>query len=54
MRIDPLERFLIAAKHGLDLGKIPGTTPRFPAKPVLLGQIADSSIRDEKYFIDEQ
>ena len=45
---------LIAAKHGLDLGKIPGTTPRFPAKPVLLGQIADSSIRDEKYFIDEQ
>ena len=43
---------LIAAKHSLDIGSIPGITPRFPAKPVLLGQIADDSIRDEKYFID--
>lgn len=43
---------LIAKRHDINIGDIPGSTPRFPAKPVLLGQIADDTVLEEKYFID--
>ena len=45
---------LIAKKHGIAISEITQATPRFPTKPVKLGQIADASIRDEKYFVDAE
>jgi hypothetical protein len=45
---------LIAQKHGIPISQITQATPRFPTKPIKLGQIADASIRDEKYFVDAE
>ena len=45
---------LIAKKHGIAISEITQATPRFPSKPIKLGQIADASIRDEKYFVDAE
>ena len=45
---------LLAKQHGLEISEILQSTPRFPAKPISLGQIADDSIRDEKYFVDAE
>lgn len=45
---------LLAKEHGLKISDIAQSTPRFPAKPISLGQIADDSIRDEKYFVDAE
>lgn len=44
---------MISKRHALPFSEIPFATPRFPFKPVEIGLIADGSIRDEKYFINE-
>ena len=45
---------MISKRHALPFSEIPFATPRFPFKPVEIGLIADGSIRDEKYFINEE
>ena len=45
---------LIAEKQNISIAEISQATPRFPTKPISLGQIADSSITSEKYFIDAE
>ena len=45
---------LIAEKQNISIAEISQATPRFPTKPIRLGQIADSSITSEKYFIDAE
>ena len=45
---------LIAEKQKISIAEITQATPRFPTKPISLGQIADSSITSEKYFIDAE
>jgi len=45
---------MISKRHELPFSEIPFATPRFPFKPVEIGLIADGSIRDEKYFINEE
>ncbi|NDC48592.1 MAG: FAD-dependent oxidoreductase [Micrococcales bacterium] len=45
---------MISKRHTLPFSEIPFATPRFPFKPVEIGLIADGSIRDEKYFINEE
>jgi thioredoxin reductase/bacterioferritin-associated ferredoxin len=44
---------MINQKYNIPFEKIAFATPRFPAKPVEIGLIADGSIQDEKYFINE-
>ena len=43
---------MIASRHGIDISQVPQGTPRFPAKPVPLGSIADETVTDQKYFFD--
>ena len=45
---------LIAQKHGIPISQITQATPRFPTKPIKLGQIADATVTSEKYFIDAE
>ena len=45
---------LLAKKQNIPISQILQATPRFPTKPISLGQIADSSITSEKYFIDAE
>ena len=45
---------LIAKKHGIPISQITQATPRFPTKPIKLGQIADATVTSEKYFIDAE
>jgi NADPH-dependent 2,4-dienoyl-CoA reductase/sulfur reductase-like enzyme len=45
---------LIAQKHGISISQITQATPRFPTKPIKLGQIADATVTSEKYFIDAE
>lgn len=45
---------MISKRHNLPFNEIAFATPRFPFKPIEIGLIADSSIRDEKYFINEK
>lgn len=45
---------LIAEKAKMPISQIAQATPRFPTKPISLGQIADSNISSEKYFIDAE
>jgi NADPH-dependent 2,4-dienoyl-CoA reductase/sulfur reductase-like enzyme len=45
---------LLAKKQNIPISQITQATPRFPTKPISLGQIADSSITSEKYFIDAE
>ena len=45
---------LIAEKQNISIAEISQATPRFPTKPISLGQIADSTITSEKYFIDAE
>lgn len=45
---------MIAKKHNIEISDIKQTTPRFPARPVTLGSIADDSVENEKFFIDVQ
>jgi NADPH-dependent 2,4-dienoyl-CoA reductase/sulfur reductase-like enzyme len=42
---------MIAERHGIAIDSINFQTPRWPVKPISIGQIADPSIREEKYFI---
>jgi hypothetical protein len=44
---------MINQKYQVPFEKIAFATPRFPVKPVEIGLIADGSIQDEKYFINE-
>ena len=43
----------IAQAHNLKIHEVEWTTPRIPLKPVAISQIADSTVREEKYFINE-
>jgi len=45
---------LIAEKAKMPISQITQATPRFPTKPISLGQIADSTVSSEKYFIDAE
>ena len=45
---------LIAEKAKMPISQITQATPRFPTKPISLGQIADSNVSSEKYFIDAE
>jgi D-hydroxyproline dehydrogenase subunit alpha len=45
---------LIAEKAKMPISQITQATPRFPTKPISLGQIADSNVTSEKYFIDAE
>ena len=45
---------LIAQKHGIPISQITQATPRFPTKPIKLGQIADATVTSEKYFVDAE
>jgi len=45
---------MISKRYNLPFSEIAFATPRFPIKPVEIGLIADGSIRDEKYFINEK
>ena len=45
---------LIAEKAKISISQITQATPRFPTKPISLGQIADSTVSSEKYFIDAE
>ena len=45
---------LIAEKAKIPISQITQATPRFPTKPISLGQIADSTVTSEKYFIDAE
>ena len=45
---------LISQKHGIPISQITQATPRFPTKPIKLGQIADATVTSEKYFIDAE
>ena len=45
---------LIAEKAKMPISQIAQATPRFPTKPISLGQIADSNVSSEKYFIDAE
>ena len=42
---------LISARHGVPIGDLPVATPRTPARPVPLGEIADDSIEDLGLFV---
>lgn len=44
---------MINQEYQVPFEKIAFATPRFPVKPVEIGLIADGSIQDEKYFINE-
>jgi thioredoxin reductase len=44
---------MINQKYQIPIEKIAFATPRFPVKPVEIGLIADGSIQDEKYFVNE-
>ncbi len=44
---------MINQRHKVPFENIAFATPRFPVKPVEIGLIADSTIKDEKYFINE-
>jgi NADPH-dependent 2,4-dienoyl-CoA reductase/sulfur reductase-like enzyme len=43
---------LIAQAHEMEIADVPFGTPRFPAKPLSLGAIADDQVQGEKYFLD--
>ncbi|MCX6429565.1 MAG: FAD-dependent oxidoreductase [Actinobacteria bacterium] len=43
---------LISQRHTIDIAEVPLGTPRFPAKPVALGAVADDEVKNEKYFLD--
>ncbi len=45
---------LIAKKQNIPISEIAQATPRFPTKPISLGQIADSTVSAEKYFVDAE
>ena len=43
---------LISQRHVIEIADVPLGTPRFPAKPVELGAVADEEVKNEKYFLD--
>lgn len=45
---------LLAKKQNIPISQISQATPRFPTKPISLGQIADATVSAEKYFIDAE
>jgi thioredoxin reductase len=44
---------LIANKHHMELSEVPISTPRFPAKPIEIGLIANDDVKEEKYFFND-